>query len=60
MSIDKNPDECITELESLKAELDGTECSFPIPDRDLLVHLLNNLSEKYGAVLDGLQGRPFK
>ena len=53
MSIDEDPDEWISELESIRAQIDDTKFSSPMTERDFFVYVLNNLPEEYGTVLDG-------
>ena len=60
MSIDEDPDEWMTYFECLKAQIGDIKFSPPMTDRDVVVHVLNNLPEQYNTVLDGLQGRLLK
>ena len=58
VSIDEDPDEWTTE--SLRAQIYDTEFSFPMTDKDFLVHVHSYLLEEYDTVLDGLQRRLLK
>ena len=52
-----HPDELITELESLQNKIDKIKCANKIADKDFIIHVLNNLTEKYDVVLDGMERR---
>lgn len=54
-SVEKHPDEWITELESLE-EWYGWY-STKMSDMDFMIHVLSNLPEVYDVVLDGMEGR---
>ena len=52
-----HPDEWVTELESLRNDMDNIEISAKMSDLDFMIHVLNNLPEEYDVVLDGLENR---
>ena len=52
-----HPDEWITELESLRNEMNGISLSSKMTDQDFMIHILNNLPEVYDVVLDGMESR---
>ena len=54
---DKHPDEWVTELESLRNEMDNIGISGRMSDLDFMIHILNNLPELYDVVLDGMESR---
>ena len=54
---DVHPDEWITELESLRNEMNGISISSKMTDQDFMIHILNNLPEEYDVVLDGMESR---
>ena len=56
-SVDKHPDEWMTELESLRNEIDKISVSTKMSDEDFMIHVLNNLTEDYDVVLDGMESR---
>ena len=56
-SIEKHPDEWITELESLRNDMDSIDISTKMSDMDFMIHVLNNLPELYDVVLDGMESR---
>lgn len=56
-SIEKHPDEWITELESLRNDMDSINISTKMSDMDFMIHVLNNLPELYDVVLDGMESR---
>ena len=49
-----HPDELMTELGSLWDKIHKIKCVNRIPDKDFIIHVLNNLTEKYDVVLDGM------
>lgn len=53
----KHPDEWITELESLRNDMDQIHISSRMSDLDFLIHVLNNLPELYDVVLDGMESK---
>ena len=54
---EKHPDEWITELESLRNDIDSISLSTKMTDQDFMIHVLNNLPEQYDVVLDGMESR---
>ena len=56
-SVEMHPGEWITELESLRNGIDKISVSTKMSDEDSMIHVLNNLIEKYDAVLDGMESR---
>ena len=56
-SAETHPDEWITELESLRNEIDSISLSTKMTDQDFMIHVLNNLPEQYDVVLDGMESR---
>lgn len=54
---DDHPDEWITELESLRTEMESIHISTAMADIDFMIHILNNLPEEYDVVLDGMESR---
>ena len=59
MSIDEDPDQWITEHESLIAQLDDAKISAHMTNEYFLVHILNDLPEEYDSPWC-LQSRLFK
>ena len=57
VAMNKGPNELITEIESLRAQIDDTKFSSPMTERDFLVHVLNNLPEVCDTAIDGLESR---
>jgi hypothetical protein len=51
------PDEWITELESLRNDMDSISLSSKMNDQDFMIHILNNLPESYDVILDGMESR---
>ena len=49
-SVETNPGEWMTELESLRNEIDKTSISTKMSDEDFMIHVLNNLTEEYGCL----------
>ena len=45
-SVNKHPDEWMTELESLQNEIDKISVSTKMSDEDFMIHVLNNLTEE--------------
>ena len=43
--------------ESLRNGIDKTSVSTTISDEDFMIHVLNNLTEDYDVVLDGMESR---
>ena len=58
MSIDKNPDEWITEFEIIRDQIDDTNFSSLMAE--FFIHILINLSKKYCTFLDSLQSKLLK
>lgn len=54
---DQNPDEWISELESIRNEIDKINLSTQMSDQDFMIHVLNNLPAEYDVVLDGMENR---
>ena len=52
-----HPDEWITELESLRNDMDKISLSAKMTDQDFMIHVLNNLPVEYDVVLDGMESR---
>lgn len=52
---DVYPDEWITELESLRNDMDSISLSSKMTDQDFMIHILNNLPEEYDVILDGME-----
>ena len=50
-SVDIHPDEWMTELESLRNEIDKISISTKMSDEDFMIHVLNSLTEDYDVVL---------
>ena len=53
----KYSDEWVTKLESLRNDMDIISISAKMKDLDFMIHILNNLSEQYGVVLDRMESR---
>lgn len=51
------PDEWITELETLRNDMDQIDIATKMSDLDFLIHIINNLPELYDVVLDGMEER---
>jgi hypothetical protein len=51
------PEEWITELESLRNDMDSIRLSSKMNDQDFMIHILNNLPEAYDVILDGMESR---
>ena len=47
----------MTELESLRNEIEKISISTNMSDEDFMIHVLNNLTEEYGVVLDKMESR---
>ena len=47
----------MTELESLRNEIDKISISTKMSNKDFMIHVLNNLAEEFGVVLDGMESR---
>ena len=45
----------MTELESLRNEIDRISVTTKMSDDDFIIHVLNHLTEEYDAVLDGIE-----
>ena len=56
-SVENNPDEWISELESMRNEIDKINLSTQMSDQDFMIHVLNNLPVEYDVVLDGMESR---
>lgn len=52
-----HPDEWITDLESLRNDMDSISLSSKMNDQDFMIHILNNLPEEYDVILDGMESR---
>jgi len=52
-----DPDDWISELEGYLMEIDTIDASSAISEKDLMVHVLNNLPKEYDMILDGLENR---
>ena len=52
-----HPYEWMAELESLQNEIDKLSILTNISDKDFMIHVLNNLTEEYDAVLGGMESR---
>ena len=55
--VEMHPDEWMTELESLRNEIDKISVSTKMSDEDFMIHVLNNLTKDYDVVLDGMESR---
>lgn len=55
--VEDHPDEWISDLESLRNEMDNISITARMTDVDFMIHILNNLPEDYDVVLDGLESR---
>ncbi len=55
--IEQHPDEWITELKSLRNEMDNIHILAAMAEIDFMIHILNNLPEQYDVVLDGMESR---
>ena len=53
--IEKDPDEWISNLKESQNSLNEFELKGSISDGDFMIDVLNNLPEKYGVILDGLE-----
>ena len=54
-SPESDPDKWITELESLRAEMDAVNISGKINDMDFMIHVLGNLPEEYEVAVESLE-----
>ncbi len=50
--ISQDPDERITELESVQVQMDNIDIVSKITDRDLMIHIMNCLPEQYDPIID--------
>ena len=57
VDLEKNPDEWITELEGFRTDMEDIHIATTMSDLDFLIHVLNNLPDKYDVVLDGMEER---
>ena len=53
--IEKKPDEWILNSEQLKIQMKKIRQKGCIPDKDFMIHVLNNLLEEYDVILDWLK-----
>ena len=53
----EHPDEWITELESLRNDMDKISLTAKMTDQDFMIHVLNNLTEEYDVILDGMESK---
>jgi len=56
-SAEEDPDEWLTNLESLRNEMDAVNISGKMGDLDFIIHVLANLPEEYEVVVQGLEDR---
>ncbi len=54
-SVEDNPDVWITELESLRTEMDNVNISGKISHTDFIIHILTNLPEEYKVAVESLE-----
>ena len=54
---DMHPDEWITDLESLRTDMDKISLTENMTDQDFMIHVLNNLPVEYDVILDGMESR---
>ncbi len=53
----KHTDKWISELEGLRNKIDNISLSAKMMDQDFVIHILNNLTEEYNVVLDGMESK---
>ena len=53
--INKDPNEWITELESLWVQKNQIHLVSKMSDQDLMIHIMNSLLEQYNPVIDNLE-----
>ena len=53
-SPEDDPDEWITDLESLRAEMNSVNISGKMTDMDFIIHVLGNLPEEYEVAAESL------
>jgi len=52
-----DPDEWISKLEGYVTDIETIDASSSISEKELMVHIINNLPKEYDVVLDGLENR---
>ena len=52
-----DPGDWISLLEEYRTQIEEIDASSAISDRDLMLHILNNLNPEYDAITDGLEDR---
>ena len=58
--VSQDLDEWITELESLRVQMDNIDIASKMTDRDLMIHIMNSLPEQYDPIVDNLEIRLMK
>ena len=52
-----DPDDWISKLEGYMTEIETIDASSAISEKDLMLHVMNNLPKEYEVILDGLESR---
>ena len=52
-----DPDDQISKLEGYMTEIETIDASSAISEKDLMLHVMNNLPKEYEVILDGLESR---
>ena len=53
----KDPEEWISYLEGIRAEIEAIDSTAAISEKDFMVHVINNLPEAYDVIYDGLESK---
>ena len=53
--VSKDPDEWITDLESLRVQINQIGLVSKMSDRDQMIHIMNSLPEQYDPVINNLE-----
>ena len=56
-SSETDPEEWLSELESLRTEIETIDINSKMSDKKFMVKVLNNLTPEYDVILDGLENR---
>ena len=56
-SPEEDPDKWITDIESLRAEMNSVNISGEMTDMDFIIHVLGNFPEEYDVVIQSLKER---
>lgn len=53
----KDPEEWISYLEGIRAEIEAIDSTAAISEKDFMVHVINNLPRAYDVIYDGLESK---